>query len=110
RAGRVPAPHAGEHAGAGIHGPAGRRRHLDRRRDGAHAQGPGLRADRTAGLLACQCAGRPALSRSPSDFAQLALIVTGARPEKPSWLAAAGVRSMTRPAMKGPRSLMRTVT
>ena len=36
--------------------------------------------------------------------------VTGARPEKPSIWAAAGVTSMTRPRMNGPRSLMRTTT
>ena len=36
--------------------------------------------------------------------------VTGARPEKPSTCAAAGVTSMTRPRMNGPRSLMRTTT
>jgi hypothetical protein len=34
---------------------------------------------------------------------------TGARSEKPSWLAPAGVKSITRPKVKGPRSLMRTV-
>ena len=36
--------------------------------------------------------------------------VTGASPEKPSACAPAGVKSMTRPLMKGPRSLMRTTT
>jgi hypothetical protein len=36
--------------------------------------------------------------------------VTGARPENPRARAPAGVRSMTRPRMKGPRSLMRTTT
>ena len=36
--------------------------------------------------------------------------VTGARPSEPIALAPAGVRSMIRPAMKGPRSLMRTIT
>src|SRR5262252_7290601 len=35
---------------------------------------------------------------------------TGARPEKPSSCAAAGVTSMTRPRTKGPRSLIRTTT
>ena len=34
---------------------------------------------------------------------------TGARSEKPSWPAPAGVKSITRPRVKGPRSLIRTV-
>jgi len=36
--------------------------------------------------------------------------VTGATPEKPSRCAAAGVRSMIRPLLKGPRSFIRTMT
>ena len=36
--------------------------------------------------------------------------LTRARPENPSLPAAAGVRTMTRPRVNGPRSLMRTIT
>src|SRR5712671_2924614 len=59
--------------------------------------------------------GRPRLHRRAGESRQAqpwetTVSVTGASPEKPSACAPAGVKSMTRPLMKGPRSLMRTTT
>ena len=51
--------------------------------------------------------GRPSILTVP---VLITSSLTGVKPEKPSWCAAAGVRSITRPRVKGPRSLIRTMT
>src|SRR5262249_36113571 len=62
-------------------------------------------------IRAAQLARPLFASRCVSEFFyQLACNVTRASPLKPRALAAAGVRSMTRPRTNGPRSLIRTTT
>ena len=63
-----------------------------------------------AGLVTCLAMMASAVRSAEPDVSRRPPAMTGARPEKPSARAAAGVTSMTRPRMNGPRSLMRTTT
>src|SRR5262249_36521777 len=90
--------------GQGAGGPA---RH-NRERHGLDISSGLLRF--VAGAKITKIVGFKPASRHPGDQRPTTDTLTGASPLKPSWFAAAGVRSMMRPRVNGPRSLMRTTT
>src|SRR5437868_694550 len=112
--GRLPAPHEDERPRALGHDLADRHRRVVGQQDVGAPEEPGLRLLRPTQLHADRSAAGPARLTggrwtTSAPYPPI-LRVTGASPDMPSARAAAGVRSITRPRTKGPRSLMVTTT